>query len=105
MIRHAAGVGGAAGAIFALLITMILAACVGLLMAAIGGTALPEPCLLTTRQTAIDLPAFAGGTDEEDDAAGTTALPKRSGTNGMHFAYGRRLDSTGAPHGECAPLL
>lgn len=81
MIRHA---GGAACAITALMIAMIKTACRGLLMATIGGSTLRTARLFTTRQTAIDLPAFAGGTNKEDDAAGAYDLAKGSGTSGMH---------------------
>lgn len=102
MIRHA---GGAAGAVLALLIAMIETACRGLLMAAIGGAALRAARLFPARQTAIDLPAFARRADEEDETAGTTALPKGSGTNRMHCAYGHGLDSAAARHGECVPRM
>jgi hypothetical protein len=81
MIRHAVG---AACAMTALMIAMIETAFRRLLMAEIGGAALRAACLCTARQTAIDLPAFAGGAHEEDDAAGAYALTKGSGTSGMH---------------------
>lgn len=81
MIRHAVG---AACAITALLVAMIEAAFSRLLMAAIGGAALRAACLFAARLAAIDLSAFAGRADEEDDAAGAYALAKRSGTSGMH---------------------
>lgn len=81
MIRHALGV---AGAMTALMIAMIEAAFRRLLMAEIGGAALRAARLFAARQAAIDLPAFAGGTNEEDDAAGAYALTKGSGASGMH---------------------
>jgi hypothetical protein len=84
MIRHALVRGRAAGAITALMVAMIETASRGLLMATIGGAPLRTARLCTTRQTAIDLPAFAGGANKEDDAARADALTKRRGTSGMH---------------------
>ena len=81
MIRHAVG---AAGAMTALLIAMIGAAFRRLLMAEIGGAALRAARFFTARLAAIDLPAFAGRANKEDDAAGAYALAKGSGTSGMH---------------------
>ena len=86
MIRHAPVNGDdAAGAITPLMIAMIETACGRLLMTTIGGATLRTARLFTTRQTAINLPAFTGGADKEDDAAGADALTKGSGTSGMHW--------------------
>lgn len=84
MIRHALVRGGVAGAIRTLMLTMIEAAFKRLLMTTVGGAALRQARLLTARQTAIDLPAFAGGADEENDATRTNALAKRRRTKSMH---------------------
>ena len=84
MIRHPLVSGSVAGAVAALMIAMIGAAFRRLLMATVGGAALRPARLRTAGQTAIDLPAFAGGADEEDAAAWTNALAKRRGTKSMH---------------------
>lgn len=84
MIRHAQFGGALPCAISTLMLALICPSFRGLLMATIGGATLRPAGLLAARQTAIDLPALAGGADEEDAAARANTLTKRRGTKSMH---------------------